>query len=63
VVFQAYDIKLAGAIDTAKEAERAHGDYLKRQAEIKKRSVAKRIETAKERIKLQQEEAKAKKSA
>jgi hypothetical protein len=60
VVFQGYDIRLADTVNLAEEATKAHGDFLKRQAEYRKRSVAGRVEKAKERIAKQREEAKAK---
>ena len=58
IVFQGYDIRLAGSVDHAQEAQKAHGEFLKRQAEYRRRSVQARIEKAKERIKAQQEAAK-----
>jgi hypothetical protein len=60
VVQQAYDVRLAGSVDLDTEAQKAHGDYLKRQAEYKKRSVQARIEKAKEKVKQAQDEAAAK---
>lgn len=60
VVFQAYDVKLAGQLDLEKEAEVAGVSYLKRQAEYRKRSVAARIERAKELVQRKQTEAAAK---
>jgi len=59
VVFQAYDVRPAGALDHEQEAQKAHGDYLKRQAEYRKRSVQARIEKARERVRAQQEAVKA----
>ena len=50
IVFQAYDVRLAAQADLAKEAQRAHGEYLKQQREYKRRSVEKRVLQAKERI-------------
>ncbi len=58
VVFQGYDLRLAGSVDHAQEAQKAHGEFLKRQAEYRRRSIQARIEKAKERIKQQQEAAK-----
>jgi hypothetical protein len=59
IVFQAYDVRLAGSVDLDQEAQKAHGDYLKRQAEYRKRTVQARIEKARERVRAQQEAAKA----
>jgi hypothetical protein len=59
VVFQGYDIRLAGSVDHAQEAQAAHGEFLKRQAEYRRRSIQGQIEKAKERIKAQQEAARA----
>jgi hypothetical protein len=63
VVFQGYDIRLAGSVDHAQEAQKAHGEYLKRQAEYRRRSVQARIEKAKERITAQKEAVKAAQTA
>ena len=63
VVFQGYDIRLAGSVDHAQEAQKAHGEYLKRQAEYRRRSVQARIEKAKERIAAQKEAVKASQAA
>jgi hypothetical protein len=60
VVFQGYDIRLAGSVDHAQEA---HGEFLKRQAEYRRRSVQARIEKAKERIVAQKEAVKAAQTA
>ena len=60
VVFQAYDVKLAGQLDLAAEAQQAHVTNLRRQAEYRKRSVAVRIERAKELVQRKQAEAAAK---
>ncbi len=57
VILQAYDVRLAGSFDQAKEAEQAHTSYLRQQAEFRKRSVQARIEKAKERVRQQQEAA------
>jgi hypothetical protein len=59
VVFQGYDIRPAGSVDHAQEAQSAHGAFLKRQAEYRRRSIQGRIEKAKERIAAQQEAARA----
>jgi hypothetical protein len=58
VVFQGYDLRLAETANLGEEATKAHGEFLKRQAEYRKRSVASRIEKAKERIAAQREAAK-----
>jgi hypothetical protein len=63
VVFQGYDIRLAGSVDLAQEAQAAHGEFLKRQAEYRRRSIQGQIEKAKERIKAQQEAARASQAA
>jgi hypothetical protein len=63
VVFQGYDIRPAGSVDHDKEAQAAHGEFLKRQAEYRQRSIQGRIEKARERIKAQQEAAKAAQAA
>ena len=58
VVFAGYDLRLAETANLGEEATKAHGEFLKRQAEYRKRSVASRIEKAKERIAAQREAAK-----
>jgi hypothetical protein len=63
VVFQGYDIRLAGSVDLGQEAHAAHGEFLKRQAEYRRRSIEGQIEKAKERIKAQQEAARASQAA
>jgi hypothetical protein len=63
VVFQGYDIRVAGSVDLAQEAQAAHGEFLRRQAEYRRRSIQGRIEKAKERIKAQQEAAEAAQAA
>jgi hypothetical protein len=62
VGFSAYDIRPAGQTDLAQEAQKAHGEYLKRQAQYRQRQVAKRKQQAEERVKqrLAQAEAEAK---
>jgi hypothetical protein len=60
VIFQAYDVRLAGSVDLGQEGQKAHTDFLKRQAEFKRRSVEARIEKARERIAAQQAAAKEK---
>jgi hypothetical protein len=63
VVFQGYDIRLAGSVDLGQEAQAAHGEFLKRQAEYRRRSIQGQIQKAKERIKAQQEAARASQAA
>jgi hypothetical protein len=63
IVFQGYDIRLAGNVDHAQEAQKAHGEFLKRQAEYRRRSIQGRIDKAKERIKTQQEAARTSQAA
>jgi hypothetical protein len=63
IVFQGYDIRLAGNVDHAQEAQKAHGEFLKRQAEYRRRSIQGRIDKAKERIAAQKEAVKASQAA
>jgi uncharacterized protein YlxW (UPF0749 family) len=65
VGFSAYDIRPAGATDLAQEAQKAHGEYLKRQAQYRQRQVVKRKQQAEERVqqRLAQAEAEAKAQA
>jgi hypothetical protein len=63
VVFQGYDIRLAGSVDHGQEAQKAHGEFLKRQAEYRRRSIQGRIEKANERIAAQKEAVKANQAA
>jgi hypothetical protein len=50
VVFTAYDVRLAGSVELDTEAQKAHGDYLKRQAEYRRRSVQQRVEKARQLV-------------
>jgi hypothetical protein len=59
VVFAAYDIRLAGTAELEAEAQKAHGDYLRKQAEYRKRSVQARIEKAKQLVEERRSQAKA----
>lgn len=50
VVFQSYDVQVAETLGLDKPAEKAHGDYIRRQAEYRKRSNLQRIEKAKQLV-------------
>jgi hypothetical protein len=49
ISFTAYEAQPAGQLDLAASGQAAHGAYLKQQAEVKKRSNARRLQQAKER--------------
>src|SRR5581483_4620886 len=59
VIFTAYDVRAAASVDLAKEANQAAASYARQQAEFRKRSVQARIEKAKQRVREQEEAAKA----
>ena len=59
VLFSAYDVRLAVQADLDQEAQQAHGEYLKRQAEYRRRSVQARIEKAKQLVEERRTQAKA----
>jgi len=59
VVFSAYDVRLAGQANLDQEAQQAHGEHLKRQAEYRRRSVQTRIEKAKQLVEERRAQAKA----
>ncbi len=63
VSFQAYDVRPAGPFDLLQEAEKAHGDFLKKQMEYRQRSIVEKQRKAEERALKKLEEEKAKRAA
>jgi hypothetical protein len=56
ITCMAYDVQPTGQIDLAAAGQAAHGAYLQQQAEVKKRSNARRIRQAKDRAESRKKE-------
>lgn len=60
VVFQSYDVQPADAVGMEKPAEKARGDYIRRQQEFRKRANQARVEKAQQMVEERKAQAKAK---
>jgi hypothetical protein len=63
LIGNAYEVRLAGSVDLDQEAQKAHGEYMKRQALYRQRQVQLRVQQAEERVRQRLAEAEAKAKA